>query len=297
MSVRNAVAEREGAQLPATVTPKAIAEQRIKAQLPTFSDVLPPDFDSNRFMTVTLTAIKSKPELLECFATKEGTASLVLACIQAASLGIEPDTPLGDAWLLPRNVKGDTGWHKEAELSLSYRGLSKLALAHPDVLQIVAGTVREGDHFEHYRGMDKDHLEHRPGSQRGDLTHAYAIMRLRNGATDYVVLDREDVERAKASSPGANGNSSPWRKHEAAQWQKTAVRRLCTSTPYRTVKLGRALEGDEQRLAAADGQIIAIDEAPDFTLPAIDQGTGEVLPDDEYIEGGEPFGLGTEASS
>lgn len=286
MSVKNAVERRE--QAPAKASPKAIAEQRIQGQLPTFTDVLPKDFDADRFMRLTLVAIKDNAKLLGCFATTTGTQALVLASIQAAALGLEPNTPLGDCWIQPRREKQGDQWIDSAELSISYRGLSKLALQHHDVAGIVADVVRDGDHFIHERGLHGDILEHRPGRQRGELTHAYAILRLRSGGADYVVLDRDDVERARASSGSADKASSPWQKHEATMWRKTAIKRLCTSTPYRTVALAQAVSVDERQLVLDGGTIISVDadevpaELPQ-PAPAIDLAPTPPPAEDEAV--------------
>lgn len=299
MSVRNAVEQRE--HTPAKVSLKAEATRAIQQTMPTLQDVLPKGFDAARWSQVVTVAIKSKPQLLECLGTKEGKESLLLACIQAAELGLEPDTPLGDAWLLPRRNKGVM----EAQLSVSYRGLAKLAMQHPDVAQVVSGTVREGDHFIAERGLLVDRFEHRPApsAQRGELTHAYAIIRLRGGGADWVVLDEGDIEKAREMSDSWKNTTSrpysPWTKHTAAQWEKTAIRRLCTSTPYRTVALAQAVDVDERRLALDGERIITLDEVPEQAAltpvpPAPDAADADedswVDPDTgEVVEGGEPF--------
>lgn len=260
MSVRDAVVKREEAavELAKKPTVKQVAEQRLAGALPTLQDVLPKDFDPARWTQVVLVAIKSKPQLLGCFATKEGTEALLLACVQAAELGLEPDTPLGDAWLEPRKNKG----RQEARLSISYRGLAKLAMQHPDVKQVISGVVREGDHFVHERGLLEDRFEHKViGDETRPLTHAYAIIRTTSGAADFVVLDEAAVHRARDRSDSwKSGGQSPWRSDEAAMWQKTAIRRLCTSTSYRTVRMARATEIDERELARDGERIIVVDE-------------------------------------
>lgn len=69
-------------------------EGQIKKALPS---VLTPE----RFTRMVMTALSTKPELQQC--TPE---SFLGAMMQAAQLGVEPNTPLGQAYLIPYRNKG-----------------------------------------------------------------------------------------------------------------------------------------------------------------------------------------------
>lgn len=268
-SVRDAVAKRE-AQVPAKVSPKQVAEQRIRGQLPTFSDVLPKDFDTDRFMRLTLVAIKDNEKLLRCFATPEGTQGLLLATIEAAMIGLDPNTPLEDAWIVPRRVKvGNNTWIDSAELQISYRGLSKLALRNAQVRKVSGEVIRQNDQLEYWDEAEGTHFVHRPAplGQRGDIIGAWGRILLRDAPAELVVLDREAIDRARAASPSwQGGNNSPWHTDEASMARKTAIRSVCRRSPYQSVELARALVVDEHALAIKGEQIIAIEEAPEPAL-------------------------------
>lgn len=285
MSVRNAVAQRE--QQPAVPATADVVNKAIERQLPRFQAVIPKGFDPARFSNLVLTAVKAKPELLECFATEKGKVSLLLAAMQAATIGLEPDTPLQEAWLLPRRIKGTM----EAQLSIGYRGLLKLARRSGLVKTVFADVVREGDTFRYARGLEQDVFEHvpAPSERRGELTHAYAIIRYKDGSADFEVLDKAQVHKHRAQSDSWKGTGreySPWTKWEDEMWAKTALRSLLKTAPL-TAETASAVEADERSLALSGDHILTIDESDDATGEPL----AELTEATEYVEDGEPFEL------
>ena len=226
-NVRTAVAKRDEAAVEQAAKPSVatVVRQAIEAQSSAFRAVLPAHVDPDRFSRITLTAIKSTPDLMRCFATEQGKTSVLVAAMQAAVIGLEPNTPTQDAWLLPRRNKGT--W--EAQLMIGYRGLLKLARRSGTIETIYAEVVREGDDFTWSRGLDRDVLEHTPGDGTGELTHAYAVARYKAGGYSFMVLNRAQVESRRALSDSfkaSNNSYSPWIKWPEAMWRKTAIRSL-----------------------------------------------------------------------
>lgn len=264
MTVRQAVQERneaavEAAQAPSVAT---VVRQAIEAQSPAFRAVLPRHVDAERFSRLTLTAVKSTPDLMRCFETEQGRTSLLLAAMQAATIGLEPNTPTQDAWLLPR--RNGKVW--EAELSIGYRGLLKLCRRANTIKTIFAEVVREGDHFEWSRGLESDVLDHKPvpRDQSGELTHAYAVARYHAGGYNFVVLDRVDVEDRRAMSESWKSTKarpySPWTKWTASMWRKSALRAL---VPFLD------LSPEQDQAVALDGQTFSLDEDDGAVVPAL----------------------------
>lgn len=62
---------------------------------------LPKVMTPERFTRITMSAIANNPQLAQCT-----TQSLLGAMMQAAQLGVEPNTPLGQAYLIPYRNKG-----------------------------------------------------------------------------------------------------------------------------------------------------------------------------------------------
>jgi recombination protein RecT len=288
-NVRQAVEKREQAAAPAQVSLATVVRQAIETQSAAFRQVLPKGVDPDRFSRLVLTAVKATPDLMRCFETTQGQTSVLLAAMQAAALGIEPNTPTQDCWLLPRKNQGV--W--EAQLSIGYRGYLRLARRSGMVKTIYAEVVREGDDFTWSRGLEADVLEHTPAvGQRGELEFAYSVARYTDGGYSFIVLDRTQVEaRRDMSDSWRNERArpySPWKKWPESMWRKSAIRAL---VPYLDLSADfqRATTVDEARLsfddeagvievAEAFGELATPDDMPEApeAPEGVDAETGEV---------------------
>ena len=238
--------------LPAQVDGAAVVTDVVRRQLPTLADVVPANFNEKRFGRLVVSAAKATPQLMECFATEAGQTSVALAAIQAAALGLEPNTPLQEAWLLPQRNKDV----QECRLQIGYKGLLKLARNNPDVKEIYAKVVYANDAFDYVYGLNPT-LTHKPTKgDKGKLKFAYGVVKFHSGGADFVVLDEADIAKRKEASRGSSSPSSPWQKWEAEMWQKSALRRVL-ATAVSSPDLAQALAVDEQRLAVNNGTIVA----------------------------------------
>ncbi len=73
----------------------------IQRMEPQIAKALPKALEPERFTRIVLTAISSNPKLQECT-----PQSFLGAMMQAAQLGLEPNTPLGQSYLIPYKNKG-----------------------------------------------------------------------------------------------------------------------------------------------------------------------------------------------
>lgn len=206
---------------------------------------LPRHLSPDRMLRVTMTCIANEPKLLECT-----RASLVGAVMQLSQLGLEPGI-LGQAYLLPyRNNKLNV---MEAQIIPGYRGLLKLARNSGEISTVSVHPVYDVDEFEYSLGL-VEKLHHIPTDQEvkpGQLTHAWAMAKLKDGGVQWEVMNKRQVLGIKNASRGAQSGKSPWTTHEPEMWAKTALRRLCKLLPA-SVELQTA---------------IALDEAVDVGIP------------------------------
>lgn len=242
----------------ARIVSDALSDPR---QVARFQAVLPRGFDITRFSNLVLTAVKSKPQLVECFATERGKMTLLLAVMQSATLGLEPDTPLQEAWLLPRKNKGT----QECQLSIGYVGIMKLARRSGEIRTIYAECVHQRDEFAWRLGTDPS-IHHIPAAgERGPLTHVYAVVRYKDDGFNFVVLSEADVHARRASSDSWRSESSrpysPWTTNTEAMWRKSAIRALRPYLPL-TAEAAQALDTDERVITFDDdGSMIAAVDA------------------------------------
>ena len=252
---------------------------------------LPKHMDGDRMLRITMTSVQKNPRLLDC-----DPMSLVAAVIQSATLGLEPDGALGEAYLVPYGGK--------VQFQAGYKGMMKLARQSGAVGAIGANVVRKRDVFEYTEGPEgtlrhvpfaldipdeADDLALKEGAEdlakiAGPLTHAYAWAKLKDGTIQRVVLNRIQVLARREKSSGWQAyrakkiSDNPWATSPAAMWQKTAIRELMKLCPQ-SVELARALKLDAAAESGAPqdfGDVIE-STATEGDAPAPPRTTGDLL--------------------
>jgi recombination protein RecT len=215
-----------------------------------------------RMMRVVANAIRTTPKLQQC-----EPISFLGALMQCASLGLEPNTILGHAYLIPfdktlnRN-KATERTITEVQLVIGYKGLIDLARRSGHITSIHAGIhysddATTGGLWEYEEGTEAK-LRHRNGDMAGQKKHAYAIAKFKDGGHAYVVMPWSHVMKIRDASQGykrAVENAKKWKKpvdtpwvtHEDAMAKKTAIRALAKYLPL-SVEFSDAMAVDEQSL-------------------------------------------------
>lgn len=233
-----------------------------------------------RMMRVVANAIRTTPKLQQC-----EPISFLGALMQCAALGLEPNTVLGHAYMIPfdNKRKGIT----EVQVVVGYKGLIDLARRSGHITSISANIHYSDDELWEYEEGTEATLRHRPGPQEGKKLHAYAIAKFKDGGHAYVVLPWRHVMKVRDGSQGYQTairygkKDTPWITHEDAMAMKTAVRALSKYLPL-SVEFADAMQVDEAR---ADYRTFAMDptagvqvEADGETIDgeSVDPETGEV---------------------
>lgn len=197
---------------------------------------LPRHVEPMRMLRIVMTAIKATPALA---ATKPET--FFGSVLQAAQLGLEPNTPLGHCYLIP--------YKSACTLQIGYQGMIELSMRSGKVAGITAQVVRKGDHFEFEYGLAPK-LSHRPSEaadrEKAEITHVYAVGRIRDADPVFEVLSRPQIDARRKRS--ASGNNGPWVTDFEAMVRKTGVRALWKWLP-KSSEMARV----EYIEAAADG--------------------------------------------
>lgn len=174
---------------------------------------LPKHVTPERMARVCLTALRTTKNL-----DRVTPASFLAAIMACAQLGIEPNSPLGQAYLIP--------YGNNCQLILGYQGMIDLALRSGRVTSIKAYVVREGDHFEMEHGLDEKLVHIPSGDEDAPLTHAYAVARIKDGDPIFTVLSKPAIEKRRKKGASGKGVSSPWDDNYEAMAMKSAVRAL-----------------------------------------------------------------------
>ena len=204
-----------------TTTVQGILESdKVRAAL---LDILPNNIEPARFARIAMSSLRRNPTLLQC-----NPQSFLSALLQTAVLGLEPDTALGHAYLIP--------YGKEATLVVGYEGYIDLAYRSGVVTSIHANVVRGEDVVDWGEGSEP-YIKHKPKANpqtytQGrqvymsgrDVTHAYAIARLLGGGHVQVVMLKAELDAIKSRSRASH--DGPWVTDPVAMFKKTAIRQL-----------------------------------------------------------------------
>lgn len=253
----------------------------IRAMEPEIKKALPSVITPERFTRMVFTALSSNQKLQAC--TPE---SFLGAMMQAAQLGVEPNTPIGQAYLIP--------YGNQVQFQLGYKGLIDLAYRSGEVQSIQAHEVHENDTFEYELGLDPK-LKHIPAMKdRGAVVLYYAVIKLKNGGEGFEVMSRDDVDQfARAKSK--TYKNGPWQTDFDEMAKKTVLKKVLKYAPLKSdfakqVKEDETIKSnisenmadlpDETVTIDAEAQTpqdeeISFDEIP----PTVNKETGEVLSD------------------
>lgn len=192
---------------------------------------LPAGMTAERFTRITLSALSKNPKLQECTPT-----SFLAAMMTAAQLGLEPNTPLGQAYLIPYKNKGIA----ECQFQIGFKGLIDLAYRSGEVSMIEAHTVYDDDEFDFQYGIETK-LIHVPclEEKRGEPVAFYAILRTKDGGCGFDVMSVSEAREHAKRYSAANGDGGPWKTHFEEMAKKTVLKRLLKYAPLRTDYLGQ----------------------------------------------------------
>lgn len=210
--------------------------QWIKGYEGQIAKALPSVMTPERFSRIAMTAVTKNPTLGKCT-----PGSFMGALLTAAQLGLEPNTPLGQAYLIPYKNKGVL----ECQFQLGYRGLIELAHRSGELKSIEAHIVYENDEFEYELGLEPK-LRHIPAMKnKGDIAWVYAVYKLNSGGFGFEVMSKEGVEEHKKKySKAAQKGYSPWQTAWEEMAKKTVIKRALKYAPLKTDFM-RAVREDE----------------------------------------------------
>jgi recombination protein RecT len=243
---------------------------RHPAMISQFQQALPKHLSVERMLRVCMMAVQRTPQLADC-----DIWTLARSMLTLASLGMEPNTPLGHAYLIPFAKRGKVAgkWQQvgtEVNVIIGYRGFIDLARRTGTLVSLHADVVYDGDQFDFWYGTGA-HLKHVPGAKRGAPVWAYChaqltdgqafevrpyadVLKIRDAAQGYqsALRGRDDGDRGRRAF-----ETTPWVAFEREMVCKTMVRSIAKMLPM-SIELANAV--------AIDG----MSEAGKLDLSAID---------------------------
>lgn len=252
-------------QRPALV--RILLSPGFKNQLAT---ALPKHLTADRMARIALTEVRKNPALL-----KTQPESFMGSVMQAAQLGIEIGSALGQAYLVPY---GD-----QCTFILGYRGMIDLARRSGQVLSLNAYVVREGDDFSYQLGLHPD-IHHIPSPEanriKQPITFVYAVANLQGGGYQFEVMSAAEILSVRNSSASykKQKEKSIWGQYYEEMAKKTVIRRLFKYLPV-SIEAIQATTLDAKREA---GEEIKPEDVIDINN--VTEADFTEIPDEESVQ-------------
>ncbi|TWT04629.1 recombinase RecT [Planomicrobium sp. CPCC 101079] len=269
-AVKNQLAQKSSQVAKKEPAPEQTLNALLKRMGPEIQRALPKHMDADRIARIALTAVRTTPKLLECDQT-----SFLAAIMQSAQLGVEPNTGLGQAYLIP--------YGKQVQFQLGYKGLIDLAVRSGQYKAIYAHEVYANDEFEFSYGLIKD-LIHKPAAvPEGEPVGYYAVYHLKNGGYDFVYWTRERIENhaQKFSQAVQKGWTSPWKTNYDAMAKKTVLKEVLKYAP-KSIELQKTVEADSTIKTEINEDMSSVIDVTDYTVldekPEVTEETKEKKP-------------------
>lgn len=217
---------------------------------------------TEQLISILLGRVSRAPKLLEC-----DPLSLYLATQQLASMGLSPLEDRKHFYLVPYRNKL-LGGRMEAQLRVSYHGLTYLAMQHPDVADVFSEVVYLGEpfKFDRFTGTISHDAPLRETVDAKKLVAAYACVRMRDGRVITTVLNRAQIEARRAKAM----DGSFWNAWPEEMWKKTALNNLLRGERVPKIDaLVQAIDGEskeEIRLAEFEDVTPTDEKAVDYSV-------------------------------
>ena len=256
-------------QVATTKPEKKTMQQYIKSMESEIKKALPSVITPERFTRMVLSAISTNTKLASCT-----PQSFLGAMMSAAQLGLEPNTPLGQAYLIPYKNKGVD----EVQFQIGYKGLIDLAYRSGEVEIVQAQIVYANDTFECEFGLEPK-LVHKPAdSDRGEPIKVYAMFKTKSGGYGFEVMSMDDVKRhADKYSQAYKRGFSPWQTNFEEMAKKTVLKKTLKYAPLKSDFVRAVVQDETVKTEISEDMYEVNNQAvydADFT--EVDEATGEV---------------------
>ena len=219
-------------------------QQWIESKKDMIQEALPKGYDVKRMVRVVVGALRQNPNLAKCT-----PISFISAVMQSIQLGLEPNTVLGHAYIIPY-------WNShlkvfEAQFQRGYRGLLDMAYRTGQFMDIYANEVCKGDEFDYILGTES-WVKHRLGkrifdkSKNPTVEYVYAEYKNIKGGRHLVVWTKEMLDNHKDRySPAAKKDKfSAWNVSETSMYRKTVLKDLLNYADI-SIEFRKQLQTDE----------------------------------------------------
>ena len=266
MATANKMIQQATQKSAVATTGKPALQHYIKQMEKEIKKALPSVITPERFTRIVLSALSTNPKVADTT-----PQSFLGAMMTAAQLGVEPNTPLGQAYLIPYRNKGVM----ECQFQLGYKGLIDLAYRSGEISIIQAQMVYSEDSFTYSFGLEPT-LKHIPATgDRGEPVHVYAMFKTKEGGYGFEVMSIEEI-RIFAQKYSKAYDNGPWQTNFEEMAKKTVLKRVLKYAPLKTEFLRGLAQDETIKQEISDDMYMVQPTMVEDVIP-VDSATGEVI--------------------
>jgi len=189
-----------------------------------------------RFLRLCVGAFRKIPKLREAT-----VPSLIEGMLAAGTLGLELNSASGEAFLIPRKIKGVM----TACFEVGYQGFITLA-ARQGIRIVCVECIKANDPIKRVSRGSNPIIEHEVplSGDRGDVLGAYCCVIAPGGIEWNAYLPIEELNYIRSKARGGEAEDSPWVNWPEEQYKKTAIKRCLKLVPGKGRELSTGLEYD-----------------------------------------------------
>lgn len=227
-------------------------------------------FTPDRFLRLAVNTVKKTPLLMYC-----DPHSVLGSFMTSAALGLEPNTVLQQAFLIPykKRQKQGNDWVDtyECNFQIGARGFVTLAHRSPHIATLQSEAIHENDLFEHMLGTETFLKYQKTLKNRGELVGSFCFTKLADGNEMATVLPLDEVYKIRTRSETYNAllravesagsakdkdkaqkklEETPWVMWEDDMASKSATKKHAKQLPISpgdALSVAAQLDGDDGR--------------------------------------------------
>lgn len=256
-NLKNVLKNQEDKGQGITVNPSYAMKQLMIKMKNDIDLALPKDLSSEIFQKVSMSAFNNNEKLQNCEPT-----TFIAAMMQSAQLGLEPNTPLGQAYLIPHNLNGVD----KVQFQVGYKGLLQLAHRSGKLKTLYAHEVKENDEFEIDYGLEQK-LIHKPllKGNRGDVIGYYAVYHLEPSGYSFEFMTYDEVAK-HGKKYSKNFEGGIWEKDFDSMAKKTVIKKLLKYAPL-SIEIQKAVAFDESVKSSIDSDMLLVESDNVKSIP------------------------------
>lgn len=207
------------------------------------------------FLMSVLNCVQNNAKLAEC-----DPQSILMASAVAGTLGLPVDPNLGQAYIIPYNVKVKTAgqpdrWVKKAQFQIGYRGLIQLGHRSQQFKSLNTSDVREGE----FKGIDRmtgemdfEWIQDNDEREKLPVVGFVAYFKLINGfeKSFYMTRTKMTAHGVKYSKTFKFGQ---WQDDFEGMGKKTVLKLLIDKFAPKSVEMQKAIKTDQAVVNDFDG--------------------------------------------